>query len=186
MTTAYNFDQYGVIRTEEGVIVPQDEASPLYVAYALWLRAGGLLTSIIAEPQKPLLAEYKLLAKQGIATKADAFVDRLTAVAGIPRSELANFEAKAQAALDYKYEGKAIPLYSAIYQEARVTGETPADLCDKIIERFQQREHINGLISGMRRTAGWAIDAAPDHASVDLAVAGILAQAQKVFGGYAL
>jgi hypothetical protein len=67
-----------------------------------------------------------------------------------------------------------------------VTGESVADLCAAIIMRFQQREWVNGQISGMRRQAGWAIDAATDHAAVDAAVMVALAQAKTVFGGFAV
>jgi hypothetical protein len=186
----YSVDQYGIYRQHTDAmmlikIVPALDNDLDYQAMQTW-RKNNELVQIVAEPPKPSLAEYKLMAKQGIAAKADAFVDRLTTAAGIPKSEVANFEAKAQAALEYKYEGKAIPLYSAIYQEAAVTGESVADLCAAIIMRFQQREWVNGQISGMRRQAGWAIDAATDHAAVDAAVMVALAQAKTVFGGFAV
>jgi hypothetical protein len=186
----YSVDQYGQYRLHDDdmtviKVINVSDRDVDYQAMQVWRQTNDLI-AIVAEPPKPSLAEYKLLAKQGIAAKADAFIDRITLAAGIPKSEVANFEAKAQAALEYKYEGKAIPLYSAIYQEAAVTGESVADLCAAIIMRFQQREWVNGQISGMRRQAGWAIDAATDHAAVDAAVMVALAQAKTVFGGFAV
>lgn len=181
---SYTVDQYGIIRSSGGNIIPQIESDLNYQLYYTWLMSGGKLDNIFAEPPKASLVDYKLSAKQMLANKADIFVERLTTTAGIPKSELANFESKAQEALEYVYQGKAIPTYSAINQEALVTGETIDVLCAKIIERVQQREYLNGLISGMRRTAGWNIDTAKDHAEVDAAVAACLAQAKATLGGF--
>jgi hypothetical protein len=182
----YSVDQFGTIRDENSSIVPQVESDASYQTYFAWLMAGGQLESIIAEPPKPSLPAYKVAAKQLLADKADAFIERITTASGIPKSEVANFEAKAQAALAYVYQSVPIPAYSAIYQEASVTGEAIDDLCAKIIERVQQKEWVNGQISGMRRNAGWAIDAATDHSAVDVAVVLALEHAKKVLGGFAV
>lgn len=185
----YSVDQYGVYRLHDDAdmsvvkVVPAVESDVDYQAMQLWRQSNDLV-QYTADAYKAPLSDYKAQAKQMLANKADAFVDRITLAAGIPKSEVANFEAKAQAALAFKYETKPVPAYSAIHQEAAVTGETIAVLCDKIVERFQQREWVNGQISGMRRQAGWAIDAASTHDAVDAAVDAALAQAKVVFAGF--
>lgn len=171
----YTVDQFGgIYKDGEGISVVDAE-------YQQWLNDGGVLERIFIPPS---LDEYKAMVKQNLADKADAFIDRITQAAGIPKSEVANFEAKAQAAIAYKFNAVAIPVYSAINQESAVTGETIDDLCDKIIERFEQREWVNGQISGMRRRAGWAIDAATDESSVDAVFNETLLLARDVFSGY--
>lgn len=171
----YTVDQYGQVY-RDGLKISLDNAD-----YQAWLTDGGVLERIVTPPS---LDDYKALAKQTLADKADAFIDRITHAAGIPKSEVANFEAKAQAAIAYKFNATPIPVYSAINQEAAVTGETIDALCDKIIERVQQREWVNGQISGMRRRAGWAIDVATDEATVDAVIATTIDQARQVFAGY--
>lgn len=184
----YSVDQYSVYRLHNAdmsiiKVVPAIETDADYQAMQIWRQSNDLM-QYHAESYKPPLLDYKAQAKQMLANKADAFVDRITTASGIPKSEVANFETKAQAALAYVYQGVPIPPYSAIYQEASVTGEAIDDLCAKIIERVQQKEWVNGQISGMRRSAGWAIDAALTHDAVDAAVDAVIAQAKAVFAGF--
>jgi hypothetical protein len=192
MTVYYSVDQYGIYRKHDGdvlTVIAVDESSQTYQDMRAWAVLAGAYERYIADAEykpKPLLPAYKIVAKQLLADKADAFIERITLAAGIPKSEVANFEAKAQAALAYVYQHVPIPAYSAIHQEASVTGEAIDDLCAKIVERVQQKEWMNGQISGMRRTAGWAIDAAVDHAAVDATVAAALEHAKKVLGGFAV
>jgi hypothetical protein len=85
----YSVDQYGIYRQHTDAmmlikIVPALDNDLDYQAMQTW-RKNNELVQIVAEPPKPSLAEYKLMAKQGIAAKADAFVDRLTTAAGIPK-----------------------------------------------------------------------------------------------------
>lgn len=183
----FTVDQYGKIRRwvgEEYILVPQVEGDPLYEEQQEWRKTNDM--QLEYSNYALSLPDYKIEKKKELASFLDNFVDQLTNQVGIPKSEVSNFASKAQDAINYRYHNTPIPPYSPIIHEIGDennpgTGESIEDLVDAIIMRVNQKSFVEGKAPFIRRTAGWAIDAATTHELVDAAVAGKIAELYEIF-----
>ncbi len=123
----------------------------------------------IAELEAAALPEDRQKAKADIAMLADQAATKIIGV--VPEAERASWPAK-EAAARAHVSGSADAGQTAMLEvEAALTGETVDVLAATIIARADAYKALAGQLTGIRRAAEAAIDAAADADAIEAAVA---------------
>lgn len=176
---SYSIDQFGIIRDQFGIIVPQDEGDARYQAYSTWLFAGGLCEVIVSVALREDLNKYKTAALQRLLDRGDTFVKGLTS--DLLDCEIQSFPKLVDQAKLVKLgeTGKGV---RQIFIQANMTNKTPDQVAERVLLLDEQMDAVVPIMSGMRQNASMLIDACLTHEQVDIVSGQILANARVIIG----